>query len=184
MWQLGMNLAPIWNPPIFTQQYKAGWEQLSALFGPKEGFAVTKCLVLQLKLGKRDGTWKEGKITSLQTTLRVCYSSENRDLVAAACKALTSCNVIKRCRLWLAYWSMDCDVVRKMLSVQVLCVCVHVVCEITRLKRTPLENLRLENCFYLCTFVPELQFPSHKHIQDHEISVDICLFVNCILWHI
>lgn len=86
----------------------------------------------------------------------------------------------------MSYWSMDCGVVRKVLSMQVLCVRVHVVCEIARLKRSPLENLGLKTSFIFAPLYLNYSFP-HINVQDHEIfiaHIDICLFINCKLRHI
>lgn len=41
-------------------------------------------------------------------------------------------------------WLVDCGAVKEMLPVHVSCMCEHVVCEISRLEHSVLENLKLK----------------------------------------
>lgn len=63
-------------------------------------------------------------------------------------------------------WLVDCGAVKEMLPVHVSCMCEHVVCEISRLEHSVLENLKLKIAFYLYTFVLKQQY-----LQNHKIVI-------------
>lgn len=71
--------------PYPCSWYKAGEGQLSALFGSKKGFAVTKCLVLQLKPGRKDGTSQEGTWTYMRTAFKLLPSYSEETLLKPNC---------------------------------------------------------------------------------------------------